>query len=123
VPEGVDLIVDLTSEFPESSGVIAGRTYWCLPVLDAYAPTEQELDDLVRRIAAWQGEALIHCANGSGRAALVAAALLLLENRASDAADAERALRQIRPNVHLMPAQRAVLRRWDAARRQASAST
>jgi protein-tyrosine phosphatase len=120
VPEGVDLIVDLTSEFPESSAVIAGRTYWCLPILDASVPSEPQLDDLVRRIAAWPGEALIHCASGAGRSALVAAALLLLENRVGGAAKAEESLRQIRHAVRLQPAQRALLRRWDARRRETS---
>src|SRR5947209_17823719 len=38
LPPDITLVVDLTAEFPEPRAVRAGRSYVCLPTLDATAP-------------------------------------------------------------------------------------
>jgi protein-tyrosine phosphatase len=111
LPSEVSLIVDLTVEFAEPRGVRAGRSYVCLPILDALVPAERPLRELVERIAAWPGTVYIHCALGHGRSALVAAAVLLKRQLAADAQRAEALIRQVRPTVRLTPSQRRLLER------------
>jgi protein-tyrosine phosphatase len=109
VPPGVDLVVDLTAEFSEPRGVVAGRSYVCLPTLDALAPPVAPLRELVKRVAAWPGTALVHCGAGHGRSALVAAAVLLARGLAADAKEAQQLVRKARPGVSLNRTQRRLL--------------
>jgi protein-tyrosine phosphatase len=111
LPPGTDLVVDLTAEFRAAPGLKAGRTYVCLPTLDALVPSENELRALVERVAAWPGVAYVHCAAGHGRSALVAAAVLLARGRAGDVREAIRALREARPRARVKGAQRRLLDR------------
>jgi protein-tyrosine phosphatase len=115
LPREVSLIVDLTVEFSEPHRVRKGRSYICLPVLDAFVPSEHELRELAERVAAWTGTVYIHCASGHGRSAMVAAAVILMRGLAADAKQAERMVRQARPAVRLKPAQRRLLDRIRAA--------
>jgi protein-tyrosine phosphatase len=119
LPPGVDLVVDLTAEFRPARGVTTGRDYLCLPTLDALAPEERPLAELVSRVASWPGVVYIHCALGHGRSALVAAGVLLARGLALDVESAERMIRQARPGVRLKRAQRRLLERL-AARGPAS---
>jgi len=48
----------------------------------------------------------IHCAQGRGRSAAVAAALLIRKGLAADVDEAERMLRAARPSIRISPAQR-----------------
>jgi protein-tyrosine phosphatase len=112
LPPGVDLVVDLTAEFTASAAVVTGRSYLCVPVLDTLAPSEQQLRDVIEHTAGWPGVVYIHCAQGHGRSALVAAALLLRRGLAVDAADAVALLRQARPRVGLQRSQRQLLHRF-----------
>jgi protein-tyrosine phosphatase len=109
VPAGVDLVVDLTAEFPEPRGVCDGRTYLCLPTLDTLAPDERAFGELVRRVAGWPGTVYVHCASGHGRSATVAAAVLIARGLAGDVNEAEAMLRRARPGVRLKKAQRELL--------------
>jgi hypothetical protein len=111
LPAGIELIVDLTAEFPRPTGVNIGRAYYCLPTLDATAPGEAGFRELVQRLAAWPGPVYVHCAAGHGRSATVVAGLLLARGLAADARQAEAALRKVRPGVRLNRAQRALLER------------
>lgn len=111
LPPGVGLVVDLTAELPAPSGVRDGRVYVCLPTLDASAPAEDDLRDLVRRLAEWQGVVYLHCAQGHGRSALVAASVLIARGLAADPVSAENMLRRVRPGVRLKPVQRRLLAR------------
>jgi protein-tyrosine phosphatase len=111
LPGEVNLIVDLTVEFPEPRGVRAGRSYLCLPILDAFVPAERPLRELVERVAAWPGTVYIHCALGHGRSAMVAAAVILKRKLAADVKQAEALIRQVRPAVRLKPSQRRLLER------------
>jgi protein-tyrosine phosphatase len=109
LPPGTDLVVDLTSEFPEPRGVVVGRSYVCLPTLDALAPPVAQMRELVKQVAAWPGTALVHCAAGHGRSALVAAAVLLARGLAADPKEAQQLVRKARPGVSLNRPQRRLL--------------
>ncbi len=104
LPAGVDLIIDLTAEFPSyrAAGVeVIGA--WSL---DAKAPPASDLDRVVARAAGHPGAVLIHCAAGHGRSALVAALVLIRRGLAPDLESAELALKAVRPEVRLHGAQR-----------------
>jgi protein-tyrosine phosphatase len=111
LPADISLVVDLTAEFPEPRAVRAGRSYVCLPTLDTTAPNAAALRAVVQRIDEHRGNVYIHCASGHGRAATVAAALLLARGLAADVRQAEALLRSVRPGVRLKRVQRAVLER------------
>jgi protein-tyrosine phosphatase len=111
MPPGVDMVVDLTAEFPEPRGVRQGREYVCLPILDNTAPDESSLRRLVERVVAWPGVVLVHCANGHRRSGLVVAAVLLARGEAADAAEAIKIVKAARPGVRLKKAQRELLQR------------
>ena len=46
-PEGIESVVDLTAEFPESSRIRQGRTYRAFPILDGSRSTRAALEQLV----------------------------------------------------------------------------
>jgi hypothetical protein len=101
-------ILDLASEFSEvrSLRVLAG--YRSLPLLDAIAPSEEQLKDA----AAWLGRAVesgpvyVHCALGHGRSACVVIAYLLSVGQVETVAEGVQLLRSLRPGVRLHPGQR-----------------
>jgi protein-tyrosine phosphatase len=111
LPPGVLLVVDLTAEFPAPSGIRSGRDYLALPTLDGIAPDEDSFRAALARVAACPGPVYIHCAQGHGRSALLAAAVLLRRGLAGDVRQAEAMLRQARPGVRLKPGQRRLLLR------------
>lgn len=105
-------ILDLTSEFAEPQSLRSGRAYLCLPVLDATAPTSAQLAQAVAWIRERRAPVYIHCAQGHGRSAMVAAAWLLASGQAGDVDDALRILRSVRPRVRLHRGQLRALRDW-----------
>jgi protein-tyrosine phosphatase len=109
VPANVDLIVDLTAEFPVAPGIIGGRTYYALPVLDASMPNEKTLCELIYKVAAWQGNVYLHCALGRGRSATVAAGVLVARGLAADVEQAVAMVKQARPVIGLRKVQRELL--------------
>jgi protein-tyrosine phosphatase len=111
LPPGVDLVVDLTAEFPAPRGLTAGRSYRCLPTLDALVPHDPDVENLAAEVASWPGVVYVHCALGHGRSALLAAAVVLRRGLAATPREAEALLRQARPAVRLKPAQRRLLQR------------
>ncbi len=112
LPAGTDLVVDLTAEFAAPRGVRAGRSYHCVPSLDSAAPRdERHFLEVVEKAADWPGTVYVHCAQGRGRSALFAAAVLLRRGLATDARQAEELLRKTRGVVRLTPVQRRVLDR------------
>lgn len=115
LPESVTAVVDLTSEFPKSSGV-ADREYLCVPLLDANAPDAATLARIVEWIEARDGEVYVHCAAGNGRSATVAAAVVLARGLAPDAAAAVEFVRRARPSIRPNRAQSAALGEFGAAR-------
>jgi protein-tyrosine phosphatase len=111
LPADIQLIVDLTAEFPEPQSVIRGKDYICLPTLDANVPNLEAFRDLVKTIANCDGNVYIHCAIGHGRSATVAAAVLLEKGLAQDVQSAENWLKKARPWIKLNSAQRSLLER------------
>ncbi|MGE3804348.1 MAG: hypothetical protein AB7K24_06725 [Gemmataceae bacterium] len=109
LPEEVDLVVDLTCEFGEPRGVIAGRSYLCLPTLDARVPHEGRFRELIERVAAWPGKAYVHCAMGHGRSGTTVMGVLLARQVVATVAEAEAMVRRGRPGVRLKPVQRRLL--------------
>ena len=92
-------MVDLTAEFAEPRSVRNGRTYLCLPMLDAAAPEAAALQRAVLSVVDWDGPVYVHCALGHGRSAMLVMAVLLETGRAASVAEAERMVRAVRPRV------------------------
>src|SRR5262249_22369715 len=111
LPAAVVLVVDLTAELPPARGVRRGREYLALPTLDSFVPAEGPFRALLEQIVPYPGPIYLHCAQGHGRSAMVAAALLVRRGLAANANEAEARLRQVRRGVRLAPVQRALLRR------------
>lgn len=112
LPPDVTLVVDLTGEFRELAGIRAGRTYLCLPTLDAMAPDLDDLRRAVAEVANWPGGVYVHCASGHGRTGMFAVALLLARGLAPDVPAAVAMLRAARPRVRLNAAQRRRVEGW-----------
>jgi hypothetical protein len=101
LPSGVVMIVDLTAEFPERSGVRIGREYVAAPMLDTGATTETAFKSLVERIANCKRPVYIHCAQGHGRTGMVAAAVLVGKRNCATVVEAMSKLRAARPGIDL----------------------
>jgi protein-tyrosine phosphatase len=110
LPPGVVLVVDLATEFPAPRRIQQGREYISLPTLDGSVPDEELFQVVLARIAVLEGAVYVHCAQGHGRSALLAAAVLLRRGLVADVAEAEKMLRAARPGVRLNPAQRRFLK-------------
>ncbi|HVN42503.1 MAG TPA: hypothetical protein VMT50_06935, partial [Steroidobacteraceae bacterium] len=111
LPKGVEVVVDLTAEHDEPSGVREGRAYRLLSTLDGCSPDEAGLRALVSELALSSAPIFVHCAVGRGRSSTVAAALLLARGLAQTPEEAEERLRAARPYVKLTARQRALLTR------------
>jgi hypothetical protein len=105
-------VLDLAAEFP-ATRTTAG--YRSLPVLDATAPTEEELRSAVEWISAAieSGPVYIHCALGHGRSACVVIAYLLSVGSVGTLSEGIRLLRSLRPGVRLHSSQLRLLRRYE----------
>lgn len=97
LPTGVELVVDLTAELPETASVRRLPGYRSLPVLDgAYPPHEERFLALLEEMSAATGGVYVHCISGRGRAPTAAATLLLARGVAPDAASALELVRKRR---------------------------
>jgi protein-tyrosine phosphatase len=120
IPPDTRLVIDVTGEFVPARGVrtAEGRSYFCVPTLDGSAPPESALADVLQQIAACGngggGTVYIHCAQGRGRSAAVAAAVLIARGVAADVEEAEWLIAKARPVVKLNAAQRAWVERVTA---------
>ena len=113
-PEGIRLVVDMTAEFSKPDYHPASAGYRCLPTLDAFVPDSGACDALVEE-AFSAGSVFVHCANGHGRSAAFAAALLLRRGLARDVAEAMGIIRRARPACRLNPVQTALAGRYAPA--------
>jgi len=118
LPPEVGLIVDLTAEFPEPKPVREGRIYLCLPVLDASAPSLEDFQSLIQAIVSSHKPVYIHCAQGHGRSAMVAAAVLVARGDVATLDEAEGMLQSSRPAIKINGAQRKLLREWVSKRKE-----
>jgi len=110
-PSDVTVVIDLTCEVYRSRPPGGATGYLCLPVLDAQTPEFEDLQEVVKRVVRSTRPTYIHCANGHGRTALVAAGVLIARGLASDAEQAIAAVREIRPGARLSPSQWRMLER------------
>lgn len=96
-------VLDLAAEFPAPRPFRALPHYRSVPVLDAAAPSEDQL----RETADWvlarvrQGPVYIHCALGHGRSALAAAAYLVAAGIAPTSKSAVGMIKAVRPKARL----------------------
>lgn len=116
LPPDVSLVVDLTAGFFEARGVRRGREYLSVPILDSQAPSSGQLTELVDRLNRHPGTVYLHCAEGCGRAGLLAAALVISRGLAVTADEALAAVRQRRRAVRLSRLQRQRLEQWAVER-------
>ena len=109
LPEEIRTVVDLTCELelsPPSRRVV----YRTFPILDASAPTPEQLWRWVQEITSLEGPVYLHCAEGHGRTGLVASALLLQQGLAENAESALSKVQSVRPRVRLSGRQLRVLK-------------
>ena len=104
-PPALDLVVDLLAEFPKPAYHPAEAAYLCLPTVDGFVPEPAPYADAVGE-AAKAARVFVHCANGHGRSAAFAAALLVRKGAAADVDGAMALVRNARPACRLTPAQR-----------------
>ena len=112
-PPGMELVVDLLAEFPKPAYHPPDAAYICLPTVDGFVPDPGPYAQAVEKAAA-AGRVLVHCANGHGRSAAFAAALLVRRGSAADVDAAMELIRKARPACRLTPAQRAAAARAGA---------
>lgn len=110
----VRAVLDLTAEFGELTALRDPLEYRCIPLLDATAPSDAELDDGV----AWmeeqcrRGAVYVHCALGHGRSATFVAAYLVAAGIVESADAAEERIAELRPRAGLNEPQRLALHRF-----------
>jgi len=110
LPADVSTLVDMTCEFPEARGVVAAVPFYhALPTLDHGSPPQAETLALLRNLQSRGGVVLIHCAQGHGRSALFASALLVARGFAPDGDLAFALVKQNRPNARLTIGQKRAL--------------
>ena len=111
----VDHIVDLTCEYTERPQQRQHAGYVCLPIVDGAAPPPLVLLQYAQRLNKLEGRIFLHCAEGHGRTATVAAALLLVRGTASHVDDALVRIAAVRPKARPYARQLRALRRMAEA--------
>ena len=109
LPAGIRTVVDLTSEFPESSALRSVPNYIAAPMLDGSVLAPQSLVAIASRIVTSETPVYIHCAQGHGRTGLIAALLLIARGDADDPDAAMALIRSSRPLMGLNNVQRSAL--------------
>jgi protein-tyrosine phosphatase len=89
-----DNFVDLTAEFTEPRSIRCTASYRSFPILDGSAPTPEALGAAVASLR--PGRTFVHCAQGHGRAALFALAVLLTSGACRSVEEGMRMLSAVR---------------------------
>jgi protein-tyrosine phosphatase len=101
-------VLDLAVEFSEVRALRSLSGYHSLPVLDATAPSEEQL----RAAVLWltkqvqSGPVYTHCALGHGRSVCVVIAYLLSSGQVRTISEGEKQVRSLRPGARLHQIQR-----------------
>jgi protein-tyrosine phosphatase len=108
-------VLDLAAEFAEVEPLRRVPRYRSLPLLDATAPTEDQLRGAVAwlRESMQSGPVYVHCALGHGRTATVLLAYLLTAGRVSTIRDGLKLLRSLRAGAGLHRGQARLLREFE----------
>lgn len=109
LPSGVNLIVDLTSEFSESRSLVRSARYLSFPILDGSTPDPAVFRGFLRSLP--MECCFIHCAQGHGRTGLFACAYLIERGIAQDVDSALGMLVAARPALRLNREQKLFLDR------------
>lgn len=109
VSPGMQTVVDLTSEFTESTALRSAPHYVLIDMLDGGTLSPKKLAEFARGLTSLPRPIYIHCAQGHGRTALVAALLLIALGEAPDPDEGLQQIKQIRPGTGLNTEQRRVL--------------
>ena len=110
LPSSIDSVLDLTAEFPEPRGIRDVPSYLCSPIMDAGVPTWSQLHSILSFLHEERhGGILIHCAQGHGRTATVAAAFLIASGRCNTVEAAIEHTTKCRPKAHMNKQQRRFL--------------
>ena len=99
-----DNFVDLTAEFSEPAAIRRSTGYRCFPILDGAAPSPEALHAALTGLR--PGRTYVHCAQGHGRTALFALAILLHSGAAQNVEEGLRLLSAARPAIRLSREQR-----------------
>lgn len=114
LPDGVEVVIDVTAELPAHRSLTRSKRYVCLPALDATVPNEADFRKVARQFVPEKAGIFIHCAFGHGRSAMMAAALLVARGEAADVFEAERLMKASRPRIGLNALQRGYVDRFVA---------
>jgi Dual specificity phosphatase, catalytic domain len=118
VENGIDAALNLCAEFPRPSPSGAGSNVLYVPMLDGSPPSDRQLSIAVDWIVARRSEGrtvLIHCAQGHGRSATVAAVALCRLGEASGFDEAIEQIRASRPKAQPSKDQRSAAIRFLAS--------
>jgi len=102
----INMVIDLTAEWSEPLKLRSVKRYLSVPVVDTTVPTVEQVAETVQQALMFledpnAGSIYIHCANGYGRSALVAAAVLLYNGSCNSPTCAKEWLLRARPVVSL----------------------
>jgi protein-tyrosine phosphatase len=112
---GINATLDLTAEFNEISFIRNHHDYLCIPILDASAPTVEQLEHAVLwiKVRLAQGKkVLVHCALGHGRSAIIIVAFILQSGLVKNSNDALNFIRSKRTGLRLSSIQQRVLKQY-----------
>lgn len=102
LPAGVDLVVDLTSEWSAPRSVRALAGYRSLPVLDGSHPRDlEQVLELLEEIVTSGSSVYVHCESGKGRAPTLAAVVLMARRGVDGPAAAIEQVAKRRPATRL----------------------
>lgn len=104
LPADIDVVIDLTAEFDEPSGIRSHPGYRSFPILDAEVPSAAVMSPFLESIP--EGRVYLHCAQGHGRTGVVALCLLFHQGRIEDVEEGLKKLRKARPGLGLNRKQR-----------------
>jgi protein-tyrosine phosphatase len=106
---GIDAVLDLCAEFPRRRTAEGGSVYRYIPILDGSSPSDRQLGEALCWIEARRAEGkivLVHCAQGHGRSAIIAASALCQLGLASGFDEALAQIQSIRPRAKPSKGQR-----------------